>query len=333
MSKLLKYMKVYYHWMIKKNIELNYLPEDISIEVTNTCNFKCHFCPQSNPDHFKIVQRNHLKPDQAEILLRKLREGGIKTNVIHWTLDGEPFINKKFHEINKVGHQYGFNNVIFSTNGTFATRERLLEFPNGNGSKYTLCIDFCDDEEYFETVRGQDGSWKTIKQNIEGILAEPKLSHVHITITDISSYKFTDPEDLKRRFRNLQNLFPPSKNLDFATRVFHNATGFVKNLFKKKSDKYHLCPYPWTSLVIASNGNVVACCRDLEHKTVLGNLFTQDLLEIWNGEKYKKMRQLLVDKNLDGITACQGCDLPYDDSKFSMRQMVKTAFGRLQVFD
>ena len=93
--KFIGYVNIFYHWQVRKNAALPYAPEDISIELTNTCNFKCSFCPQSDPDHFNVVTRSTLTPDQADTLLAKLRAGGVQTDVIHWTLDGEPFINKE----------------------------------------------------------------------------------------------------------------------------------------------------------------------------------------------------------------------------------------------
>ena len=44
------------------------------------------------------------------------------------------------------------------------------------------------------------------------------------------------------------------------------------------------------------------------------------------------MRRHLVDKDPDKIAACVGCDLPYDSSKFTVKNIVKTIKGRLQVF-
>ena len=62
MRKFLNYGRVFYHWRLKRSTRLPYLPEDISIELTNTCNFRCAFCPQSDPEHFNIVTRSTLSP-------------------------------------------------------------------------------------------------------------------------------------------------------------------------------------------------------------------------------------------------------------------------------
>lgn len=334
-DKLLQYTKVFYSWQVKKKIVLDYVPQDISVELGNVCNFKCLFCSQSNPKHFDVVPQSVLNPDQAEIILRKLRQGGVTTDVIHWNLDGEPFLNQKINEIFLIAAKLGWQHFIFSTNGYFCVPEKIKMLPTENNVKYTLYIDYCADKELFEKDRGTPNSWERIKNNISNILNDQQLEHISITLTDISSFSFSDKEELEKRFTALKNMFPNSNRINFHTRIFHNSTGFVSDIMNKKKQqnkKYNLCPYPWTSMVIASNGDVVACCRDLEHKTVLGNLFEEDLPSIWNGEKYQQLRQSLANQKPEEANACQGCDLPYDDSKFGVRYLVKTGISRLGIF-
>ena len=75
------------------------LPQIISIETTNRCNFSCAYCPQSRPDHFANNAPGALSPDRAETLLRRIREAGVRSEMMSWTLDGEPFMNRRFAEI------------------------------------------------------------------------------------------------------------------------------------------------------------------------------------------------------------------------------------------
>lgn len=330
MLALARYARVIHGWKGKR-LRLGYQPEDISIEVTNTCNFSCQFCPQSSPDHFAGLERTTLSPEQAGILLQKLRRGGVTTRVIHWTLDGEPFVNRRFHRICERALAHGFNRQVFSTNGSLAHHERIRELPVRPGCSYTLCIDFAGDPAYFEQVRGTPGSWQTVLDNIRNVLSDPTLEHIRIKVTDISSYRFSEPAELARRRAELSSLLPSSSRLTVVGRVFHNMTGYVQ-LRKRPSQGYRVCPYPWMSLVIASNGDVVACCRDLEHKTVLGNLFRQELGEIWNGAPYEALRRTLASGEPRGSAACLSCDLPYDTSKFGLRNVVRAAAHRFRLF-
>ena len=335
-TKLLRYARIFYHWRIRGSRRVGYVPEDISIELTNTCNFSCSFCPQSDPSHFEVVRRTTLEPEQANLLLRRIRQGGVRTNVIHWTLDGEPFVNRKIGEICALAIEHGFRTFIFSTNGNFCTPERISKLPAGPGTvSYTLCIDFCADPVFFETHRGTPKSWARVRGNIEELLLSPAFGHVGIKVTDISSFARGAPADRTEQLRALENLWPPSPRLSVASRALHNATGFLPGVLEAKQARhrgYHRCPYPWTSLVVASNGDVVACCRDLRHKTVVGNLFESDLAEIWNGPRYQELRDALAEETPERMAACRECDLPYDASRFTWRHLARTATSRLGIF-
>jgi radical SAM protein with 4Fe4S-binding SPASM domain len=226
----------------------------------------------------------------------------------------------------------GWRHFIFSTNGFYCTPDRIAKLPTG--ARYQLCIDFCADKAMFEQHRGTPNSWDKVKGNIDHMLRSQALDHVTVQITDISSFSVSDPAELKDRFAALKALFPPSPRLHIKSRVFHNATGHVTGMLDRKKQRrtaYNLCPYPWTSIVVASNGDVVACCRDLQHKTVLGNLFEQDMPSIWHGEKYQAFRKALADQKPEAVAACANCDMPYDPSKFTVSHIARTGLNRLGV--
>jgi len=330
--KLLAYSRIFSHWR-RRTPAPPYAPEDISIELTNTCNFKCAFCPQSDPHHFDHRARTRLSPEQAGVILGKLRDGGVRTDVIHWTLDGEPFINRSIDAICSVALRHGFRYFIFSTNGYFLSPERLASLPREGGADYTLCVDFCADREYFETYRGTKTSWQRVCDNIRGAL-ESDLPHIRFEITDISSFTEENPDVLRERMDALRSLFPPGR-VGFRSRVFHNMAGYLPGYVERKKasghGKYFVCPYPWASLVVASNGDVVACCRDLDHKMVMGNLFEEDLETIWRGPRYRELRTNLATRHPEANAACKNCDLPYDAEKLSPAHMIRRAVKRLGV--
>jgi len=329
---VLETVRIAYHWGIRKSIEIPYLPYGIGIEVTNRCNFKCRFCAQSRPTHFDKVQATALTVEQADVLLRKVRESGFSKNVIHWTHDGEPFMNKQFAKIIERSIHYGFDTHHFSTNGLLMTPDRLRSLP-ANGQRYFILPDFCSDPQLFESQRGTPGSWEKVRDNIRGAISSPDLSHINFVVHDISGFVVSDPEDLATRFEALKALFQESKRLVFKKRLFHNAAGLVEEAGKADSKSgYHLCFYPWYGMSIASNGEVLACGRDLEHQTVLGNLFEESLADIWNGDRYQSIRHDLIDEQPYLQAACAGCSMPFDSSKFSIRNIVNTLSNRMLVW-
>jgi radical SAM protein with 4Fe4S-binding SPASM domain len=349
LRRLLHTARIGYHWKIRHSPIVPYLPYGVSIEVTNRCNFKCAFCPQVLPDHFDKIAATTLTPERANALLGRIRESGVATTIIHWTLDGEPFMNKQFAEIIQRAVHYGFDTHHFGSNAMLMTAERLLELPK-NGQAYYISPDFCSDAELFEAHRGTPGSWEVVRANLVAILESPELDHVHLVVHDISAYAVRDSAERDRRFAELRALLPESDRLVLRRRIFHNAAGLssassegANNSAHTSSSpiaadertserKYHVCPYPWYSMSIASNGDVVACCRDLEHQSVMGNLFEQSLEEIWNGMGFESLRRDLAAQRPDRQSACAGCDMPWDENKFSAGNLIATARNRLLLF-
>ena len=73
------------------------------------------------------------------------------------------------------------------------------------------------------------------------------------------------------------------------------------------------CVYPFRQLVIRSDGKVSKCCHDAYGEVTLGNLNTQSISEIWNGNAFKNLRKAMIDKGRCEIKSCQNCDvLIYD---------------------
>lgn len=78
--------------------------------------------------------------------------------------------------------------------------------------------------------------------------------------------------------------------------------------------KYY-CNMPWRVTFIGQTGEVAPCCAP--GRPVLGNIFEQDFMEIWNGPKYRELRQGFITGSLTEY--CRGClylqeagVMPYD---------------------
>ena len=121
-SKLVFYGRALINMHILRKSKLAYVPEYIALEVTNVCNFKCAFCRQSDPKHHDIVPKTYLDKDSCSLFLSKVRAAGITTNLMHWALDGEPFMNKRFAELVHISAEYGFTNSSFSSNDEYFDR-------------------------------------------------------------------------------------------------------------------------------------------------------------------------------------------------------------------
>lgn len=55
------------------------------------------------------------------------------------------------------------------------------------------------------------------------------------------------------------------------------------------------CILPWIHLQVDSDGSARACCNAQKTGEPLGNILTENIVTVWNNEKYRKLRQDMID--------------------------------------
>jgi radical SAM protein with 4Fe4S-binding SPASM domain len=82
-----------------------------------------------------------------------------------------------------------------------------------------------------------------------------------------------------------------------------------QNFVRPVGKKYFPCPVLWQSLSVGWDGRILGCCGDLNGVLTLGNVRTDRLEDVWNGEKMVEMRRRHILKDQDSIPLCRGCDI------------------------
>lgn len=305
MRKIPHLLQLGWTYRARPRTELSFPPFQYTIEPTNVCNLSCTFCPQSNPAHPAGRRKGYLEVEDFRLFLGRIKEAGSSNKNINLTLDGEPFCNRNFLRLIELAVERGFF-PVFATNATLLDREKTDRLTAIGPFRAT--IDFASDREIFETVRGQRGHFDVVRANLTYLMEKSRTNPgVHLDIFDITSFSGANPQQSLARMRTL---FPSSlpRRVKFASRQFHNFCGHLK--MGNTSRPYRLCPYPWTQMAVAFNGDCVACCRDTAARSILGNVFDDPVMKIWNNDKYREFRRNLIDNHPDRNAACRNCDLP-----------------------
>lgn len=329
-------------------LHLTYAPKDVCIEPTNICNYRCPFCPQSNPEHQELPH-GFMKLEHLDDILGKVVAAGAAWNrTIHFTHDGEPLLHPDFPEFVRRANAHGFR-PRFASNGSKLTPEKadLLEA----AGYFTASIDFSGSRDIFEKYRGRPGHWDMVRDHLAYLIAMSNRNpKVRLDVREMGGC--AQPGETAALFKKMKACLPQptSGRVLFAIRVFHNAAGAVTPELLEigvprpngalprdparptvPRRRYRRCPYPWTSLNIAWDGEVHACCRDLEGRTRLGNLLTSpSLWDLWNGRQFREFRHLIATRQPEKLAACAGCDLPWsgDPRKWSLSNIYRTLRDR-----
>ena len=84
----------------------------------------------------------------------------------------------------------------------------------------------------------------------------------------------------------------------------------LENLKRKQSTekkRYKCCPQVFDTIAIRWNGDITACCADIDGIMTLGNIMNNSVVDCWNGERENAYRKILSEGRYDAIEKCKDC--------------------------
>lgn len=95
------------------------------------------------------------------------------------------------------------------------------------------------------------------------------------------------------------------------------------------SKRDSFCILPWIHLQVSPSGKMHSCCQT-SFKNSLGNLNSSSVKEIFNGEKYKSLRQSMLSG--EHVPECKNCYLSENLGIESLRQSSNKEYGQIHDF-
>ena len=290
-----------------------------NIETTNYCNMKCVMCPRTmfmtrkniwiDDEIFEsLVSRiNRHDDDKLEKFWQWLKEeynqdvnevseNGFYFSIVshHLVLHGfgEPFLDKKL--IKRIEF-CSKNNIptYFSCTPATMTVDKAKKAMDAGLGVLKFSLDAMSDEKIRE-IRGKRANYGDSIDKILELLEYKKINNLKTTLVpcmiDLASE--TTDQDMHRNFLEFwkdKDVFAYIKSQD-------NRWLYENNPELKSKSHYatQYCEYPWLSVSIMADGNVVPCTQISNNELVLGNIKENSLEEIWNGEKYKELRKMHI---------------------------------------
>lgn len=338
------YMKVFelkYQLMSGKKVDKEWLfgqieeyrskyPVVYNIETTNACNMKCEMCPRTTMMTRPIVTMDtetyKRVVDQIEPFSDSLwqqwedfveRNYGVLKNDVsenHFFLYvipkvivlhgyGDPLLDKNMPERVRLLTERNIPSY-FSCNPANINIEKTVEmFENGlDYIKYSM--EAADDLRHKE-VRGSPSNFTDSYRRILHLL-DLKEKHKYETTIVITMLNLNKPWQ-EEEFQKLQDVF---KGVDaYVYLKSQDQMWYEQTNQQTKSIHWiEFCHFPWSSMTIKSNGEAAECVEDFNNEIVLGDAKSETLYDIWNGEKYRKLRQDHFNLT-PGIKCTEQCDM------------------------
>jgi radical SAM protein with 4Fe4S-binding SPASM domain len=309
-------------------------PTIFNIETTNYCNMKCVMCARTiymkrkniwiNDELFEKMlnqiepyKKNNLEKfwnwleNEEKFKVNEVSENSFYFSVISRCLIlhgyGEPFLDKYLIKRIKLCKEKNIPTYFSCTPATM-TVDKAVQAMEAGLSVLKFSLDAMDDEG-IKSIRGKKANYFESIDKINELI-KIKKERGFDTLLVPCMIVFNDDEKTKKLHQNFLN-FWKGKDVYVYVKSQDNRWLFEKN--KNLENKSHYakqyCEFPWTSVTIMAEGNVVPCTQISNNEIVLGNVNENSLEEIWNSKKYQELRNMHISGKFPKGHKCQAkCD-------------------------
>jgi MoaA/NifB/PqqE/SkfB family radical SAM enzyme len=274
-------------------------PTTLWIETTNHCNMNCLMCDRDNLNR----RREHMEWPMFERVVDEAVSMGIRR--IKLNRFGEPLLHPDIHRMVTHVKSRGVPWVFFASNGTLLdapTRERILK---SGLDLLVVSIDGHTPETYGRIRSG--ASLEEVSSNVEELLnlrtrRGRKQPFVQINMVLMKDNEAEAP-DLIRHWE---------ARADYVNIRTCGVIGTLADRSVVAGMEFDEEPSPCffldNSMLVLAGGEVTVCCADYNGQLVVGDVNRSGLGEIWRGESYRRLRELMHEKRFDALPAiCSGC--------------------------
>lgn len=261
-------------------------PLTVYVEPTNRCNLSCDFCPQSLDDYKERAGYWEDMPlSTFTRLMEELKDMKVKSLKLYFF--GEPLMHREIGEMCRLA-AWACDRVELTTNLIPLNSVKAKSILQ-SGIHY-IRFSYYDDQQAKQIPKlemlynlrkflGLDSPRIVIKTNSK--TDEKNVSYLRLWCDEVVT-----------------------------ERLHTIASDFVH--LRSYEENKQACPYPFYTLVVKSNGDVVPCCVAWDKSLVVGNVSSNTLSELWRSPKMEEIRLAHLRGERSSLAACAQCDVLFN---------------------
>jgi MoaA/NifB/PqqE/SkfB family radical SAM enzyme len=303
-------------------------PFIINVDPSDACNFKCSFCPTGDLNLMNKVERplKTMDFDLFKKIVDDIQDFEQPLKVLRLYKDGEPLLNKRFADMVKYGKDSGnILRVDTTTNASGLNPKRNLEIINAGLDRINISVEGMNSEQYSKFSKF-DINFEKFVENIRhfyenkkqcevvikingDLLNEEQVGLFHETFKDISDGCYV--EHVMSCWPEFELRDEIKVNEDFG-------------IYGQEIKDISVCPYPFYSMSVNSDGQVSLCFIDWAKKLIVGNANIENIRDVWLGKKMKDYQKMFLLGKRKNHPVCGSCGqlshgLPDNIDKFALQ--------------
>ncbi len=305
----LYYTKEYYAPLSMNVIDF---PKMLVLQGSSFCNFNCIMCQRN----VKVKKREKTKLGNGYMsvqLIKKIVDEckNIKDFLgLQFALYGEPLLNPDIVKIIEVIKKGGVK-VQIVTNGSMLEEEMIRKLINAGLDKIKISFQGASPEKY-KLWRDKDYYSKlvSIVHNVVRIRDKMKSD----LFVQVGTSSADDTIEELKDFISYWKKIVDHVYWNYTCLLHLQDDPVINNLkiLRQAPKNTKKCWELFKRMAVMWNGKVVRCVNDEEH--FIGDLNTQSIREIWNGEIMNKYRSTILAKG-NILEGCEYCTTQPDETK------------------
>lgn len=288
--------------------------KQVALEIYGGCNYKCTMCPQDEGRHRDFLKK--LPFEIFEKIIVDAANHGCTAVSLHGS--GEATLHPEIGKFIRLVKKFGMKCVTVS-NG-YMLDESLSKEIIDAGLDYIRISGIGYDRDSYMSWMKKD-AFELVRNNVKK-LEEMRLkanSNLKVGLYHLILNPLNKDEEINLYRENWINF---CGNIEAEIWQMHNWAGTYNEIpFPRSPSKRRSCGRPNAPYLNVRAGglngqlaSVVPCCFVLgrDEQAVLGNLETQTIQQVLNGDLYKNLKQNHDKKEFDKIDYCKNCDQLYD---------------------
>jgi|SRR5215213_1405903 len=277
---------------------LNEYPKMVLTDLSTACNATCVMCPtQLNPLRKKMISQSVF-----DTIVEQTAALPVANEMFFIGVHGEPLLDKRLADKVAQCRSRGLDYVYISTNGSLLSERRARELLQAGPHIITVSLEWLDPAIFGGIRKGLDH--REIMENMKALFSirDEIGSRTAIYVRLIESRANAGERD---RFVSYWNNHLNSSKGDCVSIIpIHNWGYGDPTKFHGSSS----CPHTDYTTIL-SDGSVVFCCLDHDGVHQLGNITERPLVEIFNSEKARSLRQVHRSGQRHTLEMCKTCDV------------------------
>ncbi len=304
-------------------------PFKIKFESSTICNLKCSMCPLTKGIKRSkgVLRFENFKKVYDEIRVPYLNLTGL----------GEPLFNPDLFKIIQYARKHG-SLVKLDTNATILDEVRIKKLIDSDPTFISVSIDGITKKSY-ESIR-VGAKFEQVIENLKKLIEyrnkKKSKTEIHLffvlqkeNVKDLIKFiqfgesvgidvingtiamDFGDVKNkLKREMKkeDLESLRKDLIRIKKQVKLRLNLEGIEDYLKNPNSSSTRVgdkpCFYPWYNPCVTWDGWLVPCDVHCDNEVVLGNVFREPFMKLWNNKKARTFRKQLIKKR---VGVCENC--------------------------